>query len=890
MNHSTAHSRRSSILAGVKDAFPEPRPFDSTGRKRNAVASTYLNAHTPPQLAPITHSKLNLNTPSAGKSKGKGKSIEERSQSPRRVARSFESRSDVTHTSTKKHQSLKSPGPVRKSHNRIRKTIALETLEIDRKGPVLPDRFIPKRENNITPSTPFRVGKSTRELSPEERLLRQRLPKEDPFLPTRSGRSISAPRIPSDRICSTHYGPHLVIDPAVPSSEFAHGSRDFSRQVSNGAVWNVGGTSAALGRRSMATPNGSGGQFASGTTAPMFAAKFLPHVASTEEREKHKSRVALALDIDPARRLLKTCKLWHLLESLPSPSSPGFEKYSPFVWKDNAWRRAEKYQWTVVPKEGERVVPNRPFRILDAPLLRDDFYCSTLAYSSTSGILAVGLGHRVYLWSEHLGVQHPPLSDQHPSNYVTSLAFSSENGGKSILAVGRQSGMLSLWSTFDSDVRFEISHPDSITCLAFRPTKSRRLSERLRHLEVDVEDLAVGDDLGNIWYYSVEWPDNEEWDEYDFNGSMTLLAKITAHTQQICGITWSPEGSYLATGGNDNCCLLFDLHDILPPREHKPSSQGHTPHQSRQSEGTECTGTFTCFAASASKRLFRRRSLISHLLPPWAFSSAKPLYSSLLNHTGSLISGGDRTVLVPSNRQRHRLVHGAAVKAIAFAPWQPSLLATGGGSNDRAIHFYHAPTGACLATINVYAQVTSLIWSRTRREIVATFGFAQPEHPFRIAVFAWPSCEQIAAIPWGPHGSSWDSPESDMIDCGRALCAVSYPGRPRDCEDHRPDQESRSPTSMVMHDRLAEQSRSEPGRRSTVREVVRPRAKEGGLWCSRTVQEGCIIVASSDQSVKFHEVWSGPKRGAAVVAGPLGGSGILEGLEGLEILGDEIIR
>lgn len=344
MNHSTTHSRRSSILAGEKDAFPEPRPFDSTGRKRNAVASTYLNAHTPPQLAPITHSKLKLNTLSAGEPKGKGKSIEERSQSPRRVARSFESRSDVTHTSTKKHQSLKFPGPVRKSHNRIRKTIALETLGIDRKGPVLPDRFIPRRENNITPSTPFRVGKCTRELSPEERLLRQRLPKEDPFLPTRSGRSISAPRIPSDRICSTHYGPHLVIDPAVPSSDFAHGSRDFSRQVSNGAVWNVGGTSAALGRRSMATPNGSGGQFASGTTAPMFAAKFLPHVASTEEREKHKSRVALALDIDPARRLLKTCKLWHLLESLPSPSSPDFEKYSPFVWKDNAWRRAEKYQ------------------------------------------------------------------------------------------------------------------------------------------------------------------------------------------------------------------------------------------------------------------------------------------------------------------------------------------------------------------------------------------------------------------------------------------------------------------------------------------------------------------------------------------------------------------
>ncbi|PYH96235.1 cell cycle regulatory protein [Aspergillus ellipticus CBS 707.79] len=641
----------------------------------------------------------------------------------------------------------------------------------------------------------------------------------------------------------------------------------------------------------MATPNGFGGQLASGTTAPMFTAKFLPQVASTEERERHKSRVALALDIDPATRLLKNCQLWPTSGLFPSPSSPDYERFSPFIWKDNAWKRAERNHWAVVSKEGQRVVPNRPFRILDAPLLRDDFYCSTLAYSSSSGILAVGLGHKVYLWSEHLGVQNPPIVEQHPSNYVTSVAFSSENGGKSILAIARQSGTLYLWSTFDSEVRFEISHPDAITCVAFKPTKSRRKSERLRNVEVDVEELAVGDDLGNIWYYSVEWPGDQGWDQYDWNGAMTLLAKISAHTQQICGITWSPDSSYLATGGNDNCCLLFELHDILPPREPKVSPKKCPSHQSCRSEGTEGTSTFSGFATSASRRLFQRRSLISHLLPPWAISSTKPLSSALLNHTGVLVSGGDRTVQVPSNRQKHRLIHGAAVKAIAFAPWQPSLLATGGGSNDRAIHFYHAPTGACLATINVYAQVTSLIWSRTRREIVATFGFAQPEHPFRIAVFAWPSCEQLAAIPWGPNGSSWDSPEDDLLlDCGRALCAVSYPGRPNNRKDRRPGYEDQPARSTAIHDRLADEIRGEPSQHSTGRTVVRPRAKEGGLWCSRTVQEGCIIVASSDQSVKFHEVWSGPKRSAAVVAGPLGGSGILEGLEGLEILGDEVIH
>ncbi|THC95597.1 hypothetical protein EYZ11_004912 [Aspergillus tanneri] len=320
---------------------------------------------------------------------------------------------------------------------------------------------------------------------------------------------------------------------------------------------------------------------------------------------------------------------------------------------------------------------------------------------------------------------------------------------------------------------FEVSHPETITCVAFKQTKSRRLSERFGNVEIDTEDLAVGDDSGTIWYYSVEWADESTRNEYDWQGSMTLLAKITAHSQQVCGITWSPDGNYMATGGNDNACLIFELHEIIPAHE-LGIVEGCCP-----STDAQGTNVFSSFSARTSRQILGRYRFVSHLFPSWNRYRTEPLSTSLLSFTGSLVSGGDRTTLVPPNRQKHKLIHSAAVKAIAFAPWQPSLLATGGGSNDRAIHFYHTPSGACLATISVYAQVTSLIWSRTRREIAATFGFAQPEHPFRIAVFAWPSCEQIAAVPWGPYGSSWDGPENHSFgDCGRALCAVSYPGRP----------------------------------------------------------------------------------------------------------------
>ncbi|KAL4887075.1 WD40-repeat-containing domain protein [Aspergillus karnatakaensis] len=767
------------------------------------------------------------------------------------------------------------------------------TVRRDSKSPTSPDRFISVRDHDDNPSTPYRVGKNPQDLSPDEKLFRHRSPREDPFTPNKTRRSKSATR--TGRVFTPHYGPHLVNDATVSGRAVSTGARDGDRRVSNGAIWAVGGTSAALGRRSTVTLDGNRGLLASGTTAPMYNAKFLPQTrSSAEDRVTYESRIALALDIDPAARILNNSIAVLSPDRLPSPSSPEFEQLSPLVWKDNAWRRVEHSQWKATNnrKDKDTIVPSLPFRTLDAPLLRDDFYCSTLAYSPIAGTLAVGLGHRVYLWSEAFGVQHPPLGEHDVSNYVTSLSYSSENGGRSILAVGRKSGMLSLWSTFDSEVRFEISHSSTITCVVFKQTKSKRLSVRFEDAEVDAEDLAVGDDLGNIWYYSVEWPNEEARDRFGWHGRVTLLAKISAHTQQICGIAWSPDGAYLATGGNDNACLLFELSDIIPARDLGVSSRNCLPHQNCHPEGMNCPNSFSCFAANASRRLFNQRNLLSNLLPTWTNPRSRSLSSSLpsvLTHTGSVVSGGDRTVFVPTNRQKHRLMHAAAVKAIAFAPWQPSLLATGGGSNDRAIHFFHTPSGACLATINVYAQVTSLIWSKTRRELVATFGFAQPEHPFRIAIFAWPSCEQIAAIPWGPHGTSWDRPANDsVIDCGRALCAVSYPGRPPtylyDDLDIPENNIPRPPPNSLMS-----RDREDPIRRPT-RVVVRPRAKEGGLWCSRTVEEGCIIVASSDQSVKFHEVWSGSNKHKSSTSGPYGGSEILEGLEGLENPGREIIR
>ena len=45
-----------------------------------------------------------------------------------------------------------------------------------------------------------------------------------------------------------------------------------------------------------------------------------------------------------------------------------------------------------------RKIPKMPFKVLDAPLLQDDFYLNLVDWSP-SNILAVGLGPAVYIWS-----------------------------------------------------------------------------------------------------------------------------------------------------------------------------------------------------------------------------------------------------------------------------------------------------------------------------------------------------------------------------------------------------------------------------------------------------------------------------------------------------------
>ena len=157
-----------------------------------------------------------------------------------------------------------------------------------------------------------------------------------------------------------------------------------------------------------------------------------------------------------------------------------------------------------------------------------------------------------------------------------------------------------------------------------------------------------------------------------------------------------------------------------------------------------------------------------HILSSGSFDSAivnsdvrasNPYVSTFAKHEGevcglkwsldgtTLASGGNDNMLnlwgMQSSAPLFTLTeHVAAVKALAWCPWQNNLLATGGGSADRTIKFWNTQTGALLNSIDTESQVCSLLWSRQHKEIVSSHGFSKNQ----LCVWKYPSMVKTAEL------------------------------------------------------------------------------------------------------------------------------------------------
>ncbi|CAK4123035.1 unnamed protein product [Aphanomyces euteiches] len=86
--------------------------------------------------------------------------------------------------------------------------------------------------------------------------------------------------------------------------------------------------------------------------------------------------------------------------------------------------------------------------------------------------------------------------------------------------------------------------------------------------------------------------------------------------------------------------------------------------------------------------------------------------------------------------------HLAAVKALAWCPWESPLLATGGGTADRTIKCWNTRTGMLLHSTQTHAQVSALVWSCSHKELLSAHGFQSPA----MTLWSYPSMQKVKSL------------------------------------------------------------------------------------------------------------------------------------------------
>ena len=151
------------------------------------------------------------------------------------------------------------------------------------------DRFIPLRKTSSDAcSESFRLSKPPQHLSSTERLLRQTTASSDPFITRRVASNPIPQRTVTQRFRLEGYTVALE-----------------QRTVSVGAVWNVAGVVPAPSGPMVGVADGRGGLLGSGTNAPMFSSDFFRKESANQNLERYGARLAAALNIDQASRVLQ---------------------------------------------------------------------------------------------------------------------------------------------------------------------------------------------------------------------------------------------------------------------------------------------------------------------------------------------------------------------------------------------------------------------------------------------------------------------------------------------------------------------------------------------------------------------------------------------------------
>ncbi|XP_043830550.1 fizzy-related protein homolog [Dromiciops gliroides] len=173
-----------------------------------------------------------------------------------------------------------------------------------------------------------------------------------------------------------------------------------------------------------------------------------------------------------------------------------------------------------------RKIPGTPFKVLEAPDLRDDFYLNLLDWSALN-MVTVGLGSFVYLWNARSG-QVTRLCDLTLEGDVVTSVSCSEQG--KLVGVGTEKGFIQIWdATVGKKVSTMEGHLSRVGALAWYADQISSGSKDARILQRDIRASPL---------------QSQRW--------------LQGHRQEVCGLKWSTNHQLLASGGNDKKLLVWN--------------------------------------------------------------------------------------------------------------------------------------------------------------------------------------------------------------------------------------------------------------------------------------------------------------------------------------------
>ncbi|KAL8950388.1 MAG: hypothetical protein Q9222_003568 [Ikaeria aurantiellina] len=224
------------------------------------------------------------------------------------------------------------------------------------------------------------------------------------------------------------------------------------------------------------------------------------------------------------------------------------------------------------------------------------------------------------------------------------------------------------------------------------------------------------------------------------SGTVSCLLDSPADTY-ISSVKWSGDGAYVGVGLGSGEVQIWDVEEGSKLR----SMHGHDTRVGVMGWNKHIlsTGVRSGLVYNHDVRVAQHKvaELVSHTSEVCGLEWRSDGSQLATGGNDNLVSIWDARSLGAPKFQKTN--HRAAVKALSWCPWQPNLLATGGGSYDKHIHFWNTTTGARTNSIDTGSQVTSLRWSNHYREIVSSSGF--PDNS--LSIWSYPTLVRNVEIP-----------------------------------------------------------------------------------------------------------------------------------------------